>query len=402
MQQVIVEEPYEFVPPVYGNTWPNIIQLYLKRYLRTAFGVHSVECREVDRLRATLEAGHGVLLAPNHCRLSDPLTLGILSREIGRHLHAMASWHLFKESWLANFVLRRMGGFSIYREGLDRTAIDTGVEILAAARRPLIVFPEGAISRHNDQVMPLMDGTAFVARTAAKRRAKRKDPAGVVVHPIAIRYFFQGDVEETVKPVLTDLENRLGWFTQEDRPLVDRLRQIGEALLALKEVEYTGASKSGDFYHRAAELIEEVLSKIEQDCGIKEKAVGEVARVKAIRAALLPDMVDRKVTPEERRRRWNLLATSYYLQQMSHYPPKYVRRSVPNIKEHILETVERFEEDFTDHARIHHPMHVVIEVGEAIAVEGRRPRGGEDPIMSGILDQLTEMLTRLSKEADKV
>ncbi len=402
MQQVIVEEPYEFVPPVYGNMWPNIMQLYLKRYLRTAFGVHSVECREVGRLRATIDAGHGVLLAPNHCRLSDPLALGILSREIGRHLHAMASWHLFKESWLSNFVLRRMGGFSIYREGLDRKAIDTGVEVLTDARRPLIVFPEGAISRHNDQVMPLMDGTAFVARTAAKRRAKRGDDAGVVVHPIAIRYFFRGDVEETVTPVLTDLETRLGWFTQEDKTLVDRLRQMGEALLALKEVEYTGASKSGDFYQRAAQLIEEVLSKIEQECGIKEKAVGEVARVKAIRAALLPDMVNGNITPEERRRRWNLLATSYYLQQMSHYPPKYVRRSVPNIKEHILETVERFEEDFTDHARIHHPMHVVIEVGEAIPVEGRRPREGEDPIMTGILDQLTEMLTRLSKEAERV
>ena len=65
-----------------------------------------------------------------------------------------------------------MGAFSVYREGVDRQAINTAVDILVEGKRPLVIFAEGAISRHNDELMPLMDGTAFIARTAAKRREK--------------------------------------------------------------------------------------------------------------------------------------------------------------------------------------------------------------------------------------
>ena len=60
-------------------------------------------------------------MAPNHSRLSDPMALGLLSKEAGAELFAMASWHLFKESaWYQRFLIRRMGAFSVYREGNDR------------------------------------------------------------------------------------------------------------------------------------------------------------------------------------------------------------------------------------------------------------------------------------------
>ena len=45
-----------------------------------------------------------------------------------------------------------------------------------------------------------------------------------------------------------------------------------------------------------------------------------------------------------------------------------------NIPEHIIETVERFEEDFTDQLAVHGPWHVVIQVGEPVEVSGRRER----------------------------
>ena len=41
--------------------------------------------------------------------------------------------------------------------------------------------------------------------------------------------------------------------------------------------------------------------------------------------------------------------------------------------ERLLETVERYEEDLTDAARPHSPIHAVISVGEAM--EGQRPHG---------------------------
>ena len=203
-----------------------------------------------------------MILAPNHCRLSDPLTFVQLSRIAKCDLHAMASWHLFMESRLSRFMLRRVGAFSVYREGVDRQAINTAVDILVDGKRPLVIFAEGAISRHNDELMPLMDGTAFIARTAAKRREKIPGAGGVVIHPVAIRYFFKGDIEATVTPVLEEIESHFSWFPQQDKPLVQRLRQIGQALLSLKEIEYFGSARMGDFYQRVDALIEDVADAI--------------------------------------------------------------------------------------------------------------------------------------------
>ena len=403
MQNVIVEEPYEFIPPGRSEWWPRVVNLLLKPYLRKKFGVYSVECRKVELLQDSLEKEHGILLAPNHCRLSDPLTLGHLSRAINRNMHAMASWHLFKQDWFTTFMTRSVGAFSVYREGVDRQAINTAVDILVEGRRPLVVFPEGAISRHNDQLMPLMDGPSFIARTAAKRREKNKAAGGVVVHPIAIRYYFHGDLEASIEPVLEQIESHFSWYPQRDRTIIQRLQQIGQALLSLKEIEYFQEARTGDFYKRVDGLIEDELTKLEKEYDVKNTGEGVVTRVKNLRSAILPDMVQNNVSSEERHRRWKQLAACYYVQQMSHYPRKYVRTSEPNIIEHILETLERFEEDFTDKITIHSPLHAVIEVGTAIEVSSRRDRNSEtDPVMEGIQTQLTEMLARLSTEARKV
>ena len=403
MQDVVIEEPYEFVPPLYGKIWPKLIGLYMGRYLRKKYGVTSIESRDVGLLQASLDAGHGVLLAPNHCRLCDPLTLSPVSRKINRNLHAMAAWHLFKQDGFQRFVLRRMGAFSIYREGVDRQALNTAIDILVDGRRPLVVFPEGAVSRHNDVIMPLLDGTSFIAHTAAKRREKQGDSGGVVIHPIAIRYFFRGNLQETVTPVLEEIESHFSWYPQPNNSLIGRLQQIGQALLSLKEIEYLGSARAGDFYERVDALIEDVLAKLEAEWGAKDLEEGIVARVKNLRSAILPEMVNNSITTEERQRRRQQLAACHYVQQMSHYPRQYVRRSEKNVSEHILETAERFEEDFTDQVRVHGPLHVVIQVGDAIPVNSQRNRNLKaDPVMEGIHTQLTDMLTKLSAEAPKV
>ncbi len=403
MQKVIIEEPYEFVSPGRGKLWPWLVKLMLNRHLRQAHAIHSVECREVQRIRDSIDAGNGVLIAPNHCRLSDPMLLGVLSKHMKRDLHSMASWHLFKQDWFSGFLTRKLGAFSVYREGVDRQAISTAVDVLVEGKRPLVLFPEGAISRHNDELSPLMDGTSLIARTAAKRREKNKQAGGVVIHPIAIRYFFRGNLETTVTPVLEEIESHFSWYPQRDKTILQRLRQIGQALLALKEVEYLGAARVGEFEERVENLIADVLTRLEDKWNLKDAGEGVVVRVKNLRTVILPDLIKNNLTTEERQERWKQLAACYYIQQMSHYPPNYVHREGPNIIEHILETVERFEEDFTDHATTHGPLHAVIQVGEAIPVSSKRVRGKEsDPVMDGIRTQLTEMLRKLSNEAMKI
>ena len=126
------------------------------------------------------------MLTPNHPRTADPMVMCYLAQQTPCNFYAMASWHLFNQDWLSRLVIRLMGAFSVNREGLDRQAVDHAIEILQNAERPLIIFPEGTTSRTNDQLMSLMEGPAFIARTAAKRRAKN-DNGKVVVHPVGIK-----------------------------------------------------------------------------------------------------------------------------------------------------------------------------------------------------------------------
>jgi 1-acyl-sn-glycerol-3-phosphate acyltransferase len=403
MQKVVIDEPYVFVPPVYSTVWPIILRPYLRRYLRKAYGVHSVDCRHVERLRASLAAGNSIMLAPNHCRMSDPMVLGILAWEANCHLFAMASWHVFKQSWVQTFMSRRMGAFSVFREGNDRQAIDTAINILVDRKRPLVMFPEGAITRHNDLIEELMDGPSFIARQAAKRLKKENRPGEVVIHPVAIRYAFEGDLNKTLQPVLDELEQRFSWQPRHHVSLVDRIDKIGEALLSLKEIEYLGAPREGNPYERAEKLVEDVLTKMEKDWQIKDTSGSVIARVKRIRTAILPDLVARRVTQDERERRWRHLAACYYAQQMSHYPRNYIMRE-KNLPERLVETVERFEEDFTDEIRVHEPFHATIEVGAAIPVGTQRERGdgSGDPIMIEARRQLQSMMDALVAERTPV
>ena len=209
---VVFERPYKHVPPYRGNLWPSFIQRFrlVDRYLKHKEGVVGYECRHFDRMRASVDRGDGILLAPNHCRYADPLVLGWPAREIGVHLYAMASWHLFNQGRFDAFALRRMGAFSIYREGTDRAALETAIDILAVAERPLILFPEGTTNRTNDVLKPMLDGVTFIARTAARRRQKNVD-GKVVVHPIALKYLCMGDVQAWTSKQLDVIEQRLGF-----------------------------------------------------------------------------------------------------------------------------------------------------------------------------------------------
>src|SRR5438093_7443738 len=79
MQNIVIARPYRFVPPRFSAFWARIIQWYLPTYLRKSFGITSWECVGAERLRASLQASSGVLVASNHCRPCDPMVL-----EIGR------------------------------------------------------------------------------------------------------------------------------------------------------------------------------------------------------------------------------------------------------------------------------------------------------------------------------
>src|SRR5688572_30872863 len=144
MQKIIVEKPYQFVPPYRGTFWSRLAHVcrFPSWQLCRTEGVEAHEIRHLERLQESLAAGHGILLTPNHPRTADPVAMGFLAMAAPCDMWAMASWHLFHQGWLTTWVMRRLGGFSVNREGVDRQSIAMAVELLAEARRPLFIFPE--------------------------------------------------------------------------------------------------------------------------------------------------------------------------------------------------------------------------------------------------------------------
>ena len=391
MHSVVIDKPYEFVPPYHGRIWPRFLQQFIRWHLSKEYGIESIECSGLELLCQSLDAGHGVVLAPNHCRPSDPMVVSEMCRQAGVAPFTMASWHLFMNGRLQAFVLRRAGAFSVYREGMDRQALQAAIEILEKGKRPLVIFPEGVITRTNDRILAMMDGLSFIARSAAKKRAAADKQ--VVVHPVAIRYHFHGDIEKALHSTLDDIENRLSWRPKRNANLVARIYRVGEALLWLKEIEYFGGPQTGDMPSRLQRLIDGILVPIENEWlnGAACDDKTPVARVKQLRIAILRDMIEGNISDEDRARRWDQLADMYLVQQLGHYPPEYVRSNPTN--ERLLETIEKFEEDLTDACRIHRPMSVSARVGEAIPVSPKRVRGAvDDPVMSQLERQLHELL----------
>lgn len=357
-----------------------------------------------------LQQKHGLLLAPNHCRISDALVLQHLTRTLRQPFFVMASSHLFRRNSVLKWALRRMGAFSVYREGVDRQAVETAIDIMVEGKRPLVIFPEGALNQANDRLNALMEGVSFIARTAAKKINKRNAEThaerGVFVVPIALRYLYHGHLDSTVGPMLSDIERRLSWRTAEKTPHVERIYKVGNALLGLKETEFIGQAQSGTIGDRMQQLIDHLLCPMEEEWIDGRNNGAAVNRVKELRKAIVPDMIEGddgdgeevKLTQLELDRRWRQLEDMELAQALSLFPRDYIA-SNPTV-DRILETVERMAENLIGEAQSHSPMKAIIQVGEPFRTSGKRDRNVDgDPVLSHIEQNLAEMLAALSSES---
>jgi Acyltransferase len=391
MQNIIIDRPYSFVAPYKGGFWARAVQPFLPIYLSQEYGIESIEFHGLDDLESSLADGSAIALTPNHCRPCDPMVIALLSGKIGRPFHYMASWHVFMQGKLQAWLANRLGAFSVYREGIDREAIRAATEILVEGRRPLVLFPEGVISRTNDVLRPFMDGISLIAGAASKQRAKLSLSEAVAIHPIAIKYRLLTDVGSSLHHVLDEIEARFCW-QRRDLPLVERIVKVGEALLALKELEYFGQVQSGEIAERLQGLIDYLLDRLEIKW-LSKRQPTLTGRVKALRGAILKNMLALELPREEREAcRWDL-AQIYLAMQLSSYPPCYIR-SNPT-PERLTETVERLEEDTTDKARIHGRCHVILEIGHPVTVN-RNYREGQDCLSKRLQHTIQSMLDAIN------
>jgi 1-acyl-sn-glycerol-3-phosphate acyltransferase len=343
-----------------------------------------VDVRHAARLTGLLRQDCGVLLTPNHSTHADPFTIYDVADQVHRPFYFMSTWHVFEaQRWIGQRMLQWHGVFSVDREGNDLRAFKQAVNILQTERHPLVIFPEGEVYHCNDKVTPFRDGPAAIA-IAAARRTERP----VMCVPVALKYRYIDDPMPELLAVMDQLERKVFWRPRPQRPMVDRIYSLAEALLVLKELEFLGAAKSGAIVERLGELAEHVLATAEQRCGTTPKPGATTPeRVKGVRRAALEALETCDQGDSRRAELRNVLDDAFFVVQLFSYPGNYLTEQAS--VERLAETIDKLEEDVLGKysATIRSRRAVTVSIGEPVPAAG-------DKAGKNAVGELTETLER--------
>lgn len=369
----------QFWPPRPSRFWNAALEPWRYWYLRRYYKIAEVSIDRPESFGKQFAPGDGVLLAPNHSHDSDPHVMMQVGRRLERQLHFMAAWQIFRPHWgLDGWILKRMGAFSVDREGSDRRALHQAIEILSTGRS-LVVFPEGEVYRLNDRLTPLLDGVAFMALSAQRELAKTAPGRRVWIVPTAIRYRYVDDIRPEIEAAVARLEHSLRLKTPRGASLDERILHYGEFLLTIREKEKFGRSfeTAGALPERLALLTESLLERHETEYLKKSPSAETVAlRVKALRRRLFEIWTDEAAGAEARQQARDALDDVQLALQAYSYPGNYISEK-PSI-ERMAETIEKLEEDLDGFARPKGRRRARVLFGEPIdlsqADSSARPR----------------------------
>jgi 1-acyl-sn-glycerol-3-phosphate acyltransferase len=381
-------EPYRFIPPYRGTLWCWVARYLIPLRLRTKMSVACWQFEGLDHLRQSLRDGAGILLTPNHCRWPDPLVMGMLGVAVNEYFYYLVSYHLFKLSRVMGWVMNRIGGYSILREGTDREALRTSARILAGAERPLVLFPEGTWFRQNDRLGLLQEGTALITRQAVRMSTRP-----LRVHPVGIKYWMLDDPRLLLRRRLAKLETRLGWRPQEDLDLVPRIEKLGGALLAIKEIEHFGQAQPATLDERIRGLVESLVAGREKFYLGRVFEGPPLERVRRLRQWLVRRLGEADIDPVEKTRALQSLDQLLFCENLRAHSMAYLRDR-PS-RERLVETLQRIEETVWDEEDVPvGPMGAVVAVGPSL--DAREVTGSD--LMQRVGTDIQGLLDRLLAE----
>lgn len=359
------QKRYVFYPPKETSKLKPFLLWLSERIMRRKFHVREVRMEGLEELARLAEAGHSLLVAPNHADHADPHVLLYAGEQKGLHFHFMAAREGFEKHRLYAFMLRRMGCFSVDREGADIAAVKTAMDIVARRRRPLVIFPEGEIYHHHERLDQLNEGVATILLRAS---AKVQDGRKCFMVPTAIRYLYHDEVAGTFSDRLDKLEIRIGWKPRPKLDPVSRIYRLGGGLLALKEEEFLGQAQTGKLVDRIDQLQDKLISMVEENHGKGKENMSIPERIRLLRGKIRKELSDEEHPPPADRAEelYDDLDTIFVAAQLYSYPGQYLSEDPSTNR--IAETILKLEEDVLEDGTYPASMDVSVQFGTPVDV----------------------------------
>jgi 1-acyl-sn-glycerol-3-phosphate acyltransferase len=307
----------------------------------------------------------------------------------------MAAREGFEKNALTRWVMQRGGAFSINREGADLAAIKMAIKVLQEGKFPLVIFPEGEIYHHMEELDELNEGVASIALRAASKLPEER--RGYVV-PASIRLMHDPVVEEGFSDRLSVLEQRILLKPRVDETPLERIFGLGGALLAVKEQEFLGSAQQGNLTERIQRLRSTLMRHVEAEHGISNEELSYPKRIKLVRAHIRKELTEGKNEPDEERKRilYDHLDRIFIVHQLYSYNRTYLIND-PSV-DRIAETIFKLEEDVLGKAQYLGTRRADIRFGDPIdiasflEVNGLNSKTGIEPLTREIEQKIIDLM----------
>jgi len=376
------------------------------------------DAADVERLRAL--KGQRVVLTPNHPEGVEPYVLFRLAGILGDEFNYVAAKEAFEKpapafrwlSWLGLYapIMQKLGVYSVVRGTADRDCFRTTRELLVKGERWLVLFPEGEVCWHSELLMPLQPGVAQFGFWALEDLSKSGKTPPLYFVPVAIRFLFAADVRPAIDRSLGRLEHKLRLEPSPSLPRYDRLRRIGEAVLAKNEARYgVKPAPEATLNQRIQEAKELIVSRIAAAVGVpQDRNVPVLERVRELFNALDRVVHEnygegayehqvRSLTPQETQ---TLYSELYRMLHIIAFQDGYVKQTLS--AERFYDVLGQLEWEVFRRRSYWGPRRVKVKVGEPINLTEKlgayrqNKRVAREEVMREIEQSLRVRLVELS------
>ncbi len=376
-----------FRPPISNplvSGWVSAMLPFLRKFV---FRDLKIRLDPDDLLRLKEKQGERMLLLPNHPGEEDPLIMFALSKALKEPFYYVAAREVF-DFWKGfhGYLLQRCGTYSVIRGASDRESFKTTRMILKEGLRRLVVFIEGEVSYDNDGLIPLQQGVlqlAFLAQSdlaKAAEKSKSDDFPAIHVAPVVIKYLYEPGIENTLEKGIIRLEKALDIDPEKDSRFYDRLHQVGERIIEIRE-EYFDMDvlPESTLDDRIIAIKNKSLSKMESFLGLSLPDPPElIPRIRAIRNKM--DRIIHQYDPQKDVSAYesrviqsiNTVFSGFYdemdrLVNFLTFKEGYLlERESP---ERYMELIRRLEKEVFGERRLIHPRTAVVKVGEITSLK---------------------------------